>query len=524
MDAKKTVLFLINGFGIEAPKSFGIYNQSLMPNLDQISHECIFKSIFSSDEIAGLNKKQESNFESGYLAFSTFGHINRKTEVVSKSLSNGSFNTNPVFIEAISHAVNNQSRLHVFLPIGDRYTDDVFKQIRAFCKLCVASGLKEIFFHLFLGYNNNYNMQVALSVVKNFTYQITNQMSQVKVVAVASDRYIKNAPISDKKSLYRMLVSGVGEIWTDYTSTIETKYRQDQTDNNMVPFLVTRENIIRQNDSVFIFNYESNIAADYIDIIINSTNYFPVGKVPTNVRVTSLFRIQDVPLVHGAFEEVLPDKYFLEKIPESKKVLVIADKTRINYINNCLNGFRPTFPSNFSVIPLEFDKNRFAILTDYTIAYMEQGLYDLIIVDYSLYEEGKDKSMVDQLKRNMSDIDKCIGKVFNKAVEKDNTLIITSLYGLKQRLSLVELTQVNVNMSEKTPFIIMKNDIDRAEYNINPEASIADLGSLVYKELGISDTSRMLVSRKGQNRLLNILILVAVLIMAVLAYLYIFYM
>ena len=53
---KKTILFLLNGFGMEAAKSWNVYNAQLMPNLDRISHAYPFTSMPVSDVDAGLNK------------------------------------------------------------------------------------------------------------------------------------------------------------------------------------------------------------------------------------------------------------------------------------------------------------------------------------------------------------------------------------------------------------------------------------------------------------------------------------
>ena len=37
----RTVLFLINGFGIEAKDSYGVYDASIMPNFDKLTQKYI---------------------------------------------------------------------------------------------------------------------------------------------------------------------------------------------------------------------------------------------------------------------------------------------------------------------------------------------------------------------------------------------------------------------------------------------------------------------------------------------------
>ena len=57
---------------------------------------------------------------------------------------------------------------------------------------------------------------------------------------------------------------------------------------------------------------------------------------------------------HPNYAKFLSDKkidveqidFLLKNIPEDKKVLIIADQDRIEYISKCLNGFRQEFKSS----------------------------------------------------------------------------------------------------------------------------------------------------------------------------------
>ena len=43
----RTILFLINGFGIEAKESYSIYDKQIMPNFDKLSKSYMFSTIKS---------------------------------------------------------------------------------------------------------------------------------------------------------------------------------------------------------------------------------------------------------------------------------------------------------------------------------------------------------------------------------------------------------------------------------------------------------------------------------------------
>ena len=156
-----------------------------------------------------------------------------------------------------------------------------------------------------------------------------------------------------------MIVSGVGEVWTNYEETLDKKYAGKENDDTMGAFLTTRENIIRTKDSVLLFNYENGLGAEYLDIVQRPEQYFPVGKFPTQIMINALFEVEGNPNIPYAYISSLPDNYFFKNIPDDKKVLVIADQDRIEYISKCLNGFRQEFKSNISVWPIADKSRRF---------------------------------------------------------------------------------------------------------------------------------------------------------------------
>ena len=157
METKKSVLFLMNGFGLEVPHSFNIYKASLMPSLDKISNYYPFASVFASGTEVGLNKGQLSSFRAGYSAFSSFGKPHKASNVVQTAMEDATFYSTPVVVNSINYALQNNSKLHVLFSIGERTDDVQFNQLKNFCLYAHKKGVKEICVHVFLG-NNSINI------------------------------------------------------------------------------------------------------------------------------------------------------------------------------------------------------------------------------------------------------------------------------------------------------------------------------------------------------------------------------
>ena len=183
-------------------------------------------------------------------------------------------------------------------------------------------------------------------------------------------------------------------------------------------------------------------------------------------------------VIPTAFEDELPEAYFLDKVPEDKKVLIIAEKDRVPYISKSLNGFRPSFRSNVSVWPIGDKAKRFEQTSQYLAAYINQGSFDLIIADCELYEPNGDAKTIDQLRENLKEIDKVINITYNRATEKDYRLIISSLYGIRDSFKLTT-TMETVNMSQKVPFLLIDREIRRVDVVFKSYGTFIDVARLI---------------------------------------------
>lgn len=498
MDTRRSILLLMNGFGLEVPKSFNVYSATLMPSLAKLSNYYPFASLFASGVEIGLNRGQLSSFREGFSAFSSNGKMNKKSSIVQMSINDNSFITNPAIVASINHAVHNQSRMHILFSIGERTDDAKLSQLKQYAQLCVQCGIKEVYVHLFLGDNSVEGLKVSNAWIKNLKYHVMNFVPQMKIVSIAGRKYLAKASKEEKINYYRMIVSGVGEVWSNYEETIEKKYKGNFNDDTMGGFLTVRENLIRANDSVMNFNYDSSVGAEYLDVIQNPNDFFPAGKIPLNVAVNSLFEVQGNPKVPYAFEGDLPEHYFFENIPDDKRVLIIADRDRVQYISKCLNGFRDQFKPNINVWPIEDKKQRFELMAQYLNAYINQNVYDLIIADCDLFNDQYEQATIEQLRANMAALDKILNVAYTRGMEKGYTLYATSFYGIKRKFFLTK-TYEEVDFSLKTPLLVAANDIGRNNTSIQIDGNFTQVAQVIQKNMG-ANVEAKLISPKTAGR------------------------
>lgn len=483
MNEKKTVLFLMNGFGIEAKKSFEVYSKDIMPTFEKLIAAYPFKLLYASGEMIGNNSGETSNFKDGYSKFGTFGNVVTKYDILKKKIDNNEFLNNPVVNNSIDVAVNNKSRLHVMFSLGNKVNKDRYEQLNSYLELAKTKGVEEVYIHLILGDSSVNDLKIANTCIKDFRNRVIRYYPKSRIASICGGKYAKDGNHNDIADFYRMMVSGVGEVWTDYESTINKKFSQGLTDDTINGFVTIKENLLKNGDSLFMFTYGNNIGVKFLTTVLNPKKFFPTSNVPEQITVNALFSVEGIPSIPFAFDDELPDICFFDKIPEEKKILMISTKDRIPYITTVLNGRKNKFKNNINIWPIEEKSKRFEIISQYLAAYINQNSYDLIIVDCQLYEPDVDQRTIEQIKNNMKELDKCINIIYNQIIEKNYRFIVTSLYGIRYTFKLTETMEL-VNLSEKTPFLLIDKEIRKVDLIFKSTGTIIDISKIIAISFG----------------------------------------
>lgn len=515
MNEKKTVLFLMNGFGTEVGKSFEIYSKELMPTFEKLIAAYPFKMLHASGEFIGNNQGEASNFNDGYYNFSTFGNKITKYDTLKKKFDNNEFLTNSVVNNSIDIAIKNKSRLHVMFTLGNKVNKDRYEQLNTYLELAKSKGVEEVYIHLILGDSSIRDLRIANKCITDFKNRVLRFYQFAKIASICGNKYVGDGNQNDIANFYRMMVSGVGEVWTDYAGTIEKKFNQGMSDDSINGFITIRENLLRNGDSLFMFTYGNNIGVKFLTVLLNPKKFFPTSKVPEDIHVNTLFKVNTLDSVPYAFDDELVEDYFFDKIPETKKILVMATKDRLSYIAKTLNGNRPEFKSNISVWPIEDKAKRFEVISQYLAAYIKQDAYDLIIVDCQFYEPTVDERTIAQLQKNLKELDKCINIAYNQIMEKNYRLIVTSLYGIRATFRLTQTMEL-VDLCQKTPFLLIDKEIRKVDMVFKSNGTFIDVSRIIAISFGCPMTNNLAVldvpglEKKGTNKQKLLIVVVGV--------------
>ena len=206
---------------------------------------------------------------------------------------------------------------------------------------------------------------------------------------------------------------------------------------------------IEENDTMFFFNYRYTALDNFI------TN---ISKIVDTSKTFSLFPIKGIKYPMLAFPKSgISALNSLKKI--NSNALVATTSNRINRINYYLTGLQQVIPDRISYVRTD---NNALENVDYLKAILDDN-FNLVIVEYSI-DDVKD---IPELKDRLSKLDGILKNTVDYCKDKNYTLFISSLYGIKKELPLDNYTKYIVNFSSKVPFIVVDEVFNKEKFRID---------------------------------------------------------
>lgn len=503
MEGKKTILFLANGFGMEAKNSYSL-GDDLVPTVMKLSQEYMFVGLSAGGKECGFTKNQVSAYKTGYSCFSSGGYIDLAVRSMDKRITENNF-IDQTMIDSIDFAVKNKSKMHIFFMIGDKFSYTTGDQLKAFVSKCVEMQVKEVCIHLFVGYNSERGLKTAKDSIKAITRTVSEYENVHISLIVGVDQVSDSTPVVNLSKLYKIATTSIGETWPDWQELFDMRYRNGVPDEQINPFLVKRQVLFESNDSIFIFNYEPMPITRYLSIIVNPKQLFNIDTNPTNIKITSLLPIQEKTTLAHCYEYDMPEKYFTKDLEIlNKKATLIADSSRAGYINSVLNGNRNEISPFLNTKSVKINNDYFAEITQILLNEIQTGQDEMIIVDYNLMNDYK-KGDVEKLKFNFNQMDKALRKVYEYTYANHQRLIFTSLYGIKEDV-VVDEERVSINYANRVPYILVDDEYTRNTALMSGDSIAGISQTLLYIAGDRTRKTMVMLDGKGEKGTKKIII------------------
>ena len=444
---RKSVIFLLNGLGIERQGSYSISIDQCMPNLSRTKETSFFTTaIIDSVE-----------YKTAYERFFLGETYKKEVKYINSSIVNDQVINNPTFSSLKNSLSDEKSKLHVFIePTNDLVVDSLNELIK---KLDLNPNQK-VFLHLLLTQQTVTEYKKLIEIVNYIKYHIDTRITVGFIIG--KELISENPTTEDLDMVRKIFFYGSCERWTEtekkFTDLMESKIRPCEAPG----FSAINGCNIENKDVIFFYNTRKSNYDKYITSI-----YTIAPRVFRNDSVRldlySLIRLDTKYRVNCFAENIVYENSLANILNKSGiKTLVITKNENINYINFLVNGLNHVKNPNIDYMVL--DENYFSNIGNVS-SIIDNSKYHLIIFDYHM-DVSK---TINELKEGLEKIDVVLGNVVNTCTNK-HSLFITSLYGLKKELPLADYNSemVTLDYEMQIPIFFYDYTYPRSKYTLVP--------------------------------------------------------
>lgn len=487
------VLIVLDGFGVAPPSRGNAIAMAKTPNLDRLIEQYPTMTLQASGESVGLPWGDMGNSEVGHLSLGSGRIIFQDLPRITRSIIDGSFFTNPVFVDGLASAKDHQARVHLVGMFSSAGVHSFDEHAFALLELCQRQGIKEAAIHVILdGRDSPYNSG------REFVAKLEKKITAIGLgrIATISGRFYamdRDNHWDRTAAAYQAMVAGQGPSSNDPLTAIDASYRQGVYDEQFVPTVMTVRGkpvaTVGDHDTVIFFNYRSDRARQLTKaFVLPGFVKFPRPEYLKDLTFITMTEYEkDLPVSIAYPIEVITDPLSKVYSDAGLKQLHAAETEKYAHVTFFFNGgVEAAWPGEDRIlvpspsVPSYDQKPDMGTrdIADRVIKAIDTGQYALVVVNFASPDMvGHTGNLLATIKA-IETVDVCVGQIIEATLGVNGFAMITADHGNAEAKIEPQTGAVSKEHSANpVPLIVVGSDLPPAVLN-KYRAPMRDLSGL----------------------------------------------
>jgi len=494
MNSKKTMLMILDGWGMGDGSKADVISSVPTPNIDSLTSNHPSSRLFASGENVGLPDGQMGNSEVGHLNIGAGRIIYQDLVKINVECKTGDIKKNKVLTSAFSYARDNEKQVHFLGLLSDGGVHSLDKHLYYLCDMTRDYGIKNVFIHGF-GDGRDTDPRSGKGYMINLLEHLKN--SNGKVASFIGRYYAMDR---DKrweriKDAYDLLVNGKGTPATDIVEAIQKSYDEGVTDEFMKPIVVTGSDgkpvgTIKEGDVIVFFNFRNDRAKE-LTIVLTQKDMpeYEMKTIPlyycTMTPYDSTFQG-----LHIIYPKENADNTIGEILSKAgKKQLRIAETEKYAHVTFFFSGGREEVFENEErvLIPspkvatydLKPEMSAFEV-KDAVIREIEKEKFDFICLNFANGDMVGHTGVYEAIQKAVATVDQCAGEVVSAARNKGYDVLIIADHGNADMAINPDGSPNTAHSLNPVPCILVSDDYSKID-----EGILADVAPTLLTIMGV---------------------------------------
>ena len=494
MKSKKTLLMILDGWGIGDGSKADVISQVPTPNLTYYKNNYPNSRLHASGEDVGLPEGQMGNSEVGHLNIGAGRVIYQDLVKINKECKTGDIKKNKVLTDAFSYARDNNKQVHFMGLLSDGGVHSLDKHLYYLCDMTMDYGLKNVFIHGF-GDGRDTDPRSGIGFMNNLLDHL--KKSNGKVASFIGRFYAMDR---DKrweriKEAYDLIVSGIGAPTGNIIDGMQESYNAGVTDEFMKPIVVTDNygtpvGLVKEGDVIIFFNFRNDRAKE-LTIVLTQKDMPEAG-----MKTIPLYYCTMTPYdatfkgMHIIYPKDNADNTIGEVLAAAgKHQLRIAETEKYAHVTFFFSGGREEKFNNEDriMIPspkvatydLQPEMSAYAV-TDAVVKAIESEKYDFICLNFANGDMVGHTGVYEAIEKAVATVDECAGTVIKSARKAGYDVLVIADHGNADKALNEDGSPNTAHSLNPVPSILISDDYKK----IN-EGILADVAPTLLKIMGI---------------------------------------
>lgn len=503
MSKKPVALIILDGFGCRKEEEGNAVYHAKKPNFDRYWDQYPHSHLIASGEAVGLPEGQMGNSEVGHLNIGAGRIVYQSLTRVNLAIREGDFAENPTLLDAMNHAKEKGTALHLFGLLSDGGVHSHIEHLYALLKLAAKEGVKDVFVHAFLD-----GRDVGPKTAKGYIEEAEAKMKEIGVgqFATISGRYYsmdRDKRWERVEKSYRSMVYGDGPAYGSAMECVDDSYEHGIFDEFVIPSVITAEDgkpvaTIQDEDAVIFYNFRPDRAIQISNTFTNKDfRSFDRGPGhPEQLHFVCLTHFSETVDGYVAFKPTNLDNTLGEVLSQNNLTqLRIAETEKYPHVTFFMSGGREEkFPGEERILinspkvatyDLQPEMSAYEV-TDALLEQIEADRFDAILLNFANPDMVGHSGMLEPTIKAIETVDECLGKIVDLIVAKGGTAIITADHGNADEVVTLEGNPMTAHTTNPVPVIVTQNQV-----TLRTDGILGDLAPTILDLLGVEKPVEM---------------------------------
>ncbi|MDF1573869.1 MAG: 2,3-bisphosphoglycerate-independent phosphoglycerate mutase [Bacteroidales bacterium] len=500
MSNKKTLLMILDGWGIGKGDKADVISHVPTPNMDRLQKEYPSSKLYASGENVGLPDGQMGNSEVGHLNIGAGRVVYQDLVKINRAVKDGSISENPVLVEAFSYARDHQKQVHFLGLLSDGGVHSLNRHLYKLCDMTGEFGIRDVFVHAF-GDGRDTDPQSG----KAYMDELVNHLaaSNGKVASFVGRFYAMDRDNRWERirEAYDLLVHGKGRAASDVRKALQESYDQGVTDEFVKPIVVVDDKskalgTIQEGDVVVFFNFRNDRARE-LTIALTQRNIpeYNMHTIPLHYCTMTPYDATFKGL-HVIYDKDNVSKTMGEVVSAAGlKQLRIAETEKYAHVTFFFSGGREAVFQNESriLVPspkvatydLQPEMSAFEV-KDAVIKDIRENGPDFICLNFANGDMVGHTGVYASIEKAIKTVDQCVGEVVETARGKGYDVMIIADHGNADHAVNEDGSPNTAHSLNPVPCIMVTDDYSKVD-----EGILADVAPTLLHIMGVKKPEEM---------------------------------